>query len=404
MSRSSRPLERYSFPSGRQLWHDGDKFTPSLGCDNCHYREQCGGLRVKAQVFDCASFCRCIAPDRCDNVCPKNLPHLVARLQEVKTLTLANLESTRALTTLDLPSLVPMIYHSAARTEVPAVNVVALPLHELIKKDAGELRFRTREDIATRFGISMDGDIILSGTDIDRALERWWNLKDRRAIARQLAQLGVRLITAPNFSLFNDVPRLDNLYNMKRIAMCSAEIQSAGLHCAVHLNARTERDWENWAEFLQKHTEFAYVAFEFGTGAVATPRFPWHVQQLCKLTERICRPLHLIVRGGLQALARLGKAYDSVSVIDTASFIRAHRRRRARICEGTLKWDEALTLPGQPIDDLLDENISTMSEYVCSQIGPKARSSVKLKRSSTLTYNVDEEALESTCLTEMHRH
>ena len=400
MSRSSRPLERYTFPSSRQLWHDADKYTPSLGCNNCHYRKQCGGLQVEAQVFDCASFCRCIDPERCDNVCPKNSQHLVARLQEVKTLTLANVESAKALPSLDLPSVVPLIYHSAARTNVPSVNVVALPLYELINKESGELRFRTREDIATRFGISIEGDIVLSGTDIDRALERWWNLNDRVSMARQLAKLGVRLITAPNFSLFNDVPRLDNLYNMKRIAICSTEIQSAGVHCAVHLNARTERDWENWTEFLQQHKEFTYVAFEFGTGAISTPRFPWHVEQLCGLSKKVSRPLHLIVRGGLSALSNLGKAFDSVSVIDTASFIRTHRRRKAAICDGNLKWDQALTLPGQALDDLLDENISTMSDYICSQIGPKARSLVKLKRTSTSADDVDEETLEPASLVE----
>jgi hypothetical protein len=40
------------------------------------------------------------------------------------------------------------------------------------------------------------------------------------------------------------VPRLDNLFNMKRIALVWSEIQREGMPCALHLNARTDRDFE----------------------------------------------------------------------------------------------------------------------------------------------------------------
>src|SRR5258706_3175940 len=406
MSRSSKPvhIERYTFPNTRQLWHDAEKFTSSLGCNECHYRKQCGGLQIEAQVFDCTSFCRCVNPEKCDNVCSKNPRHFVARVQEVNSLGLENAPGGQKLPHPDLPSLIPLIYHSDARIRAPSVGVVALSLFELFDKRTGTLRFQTREDLALRFGISVESNIVLSGTDTDPPLERWWRLTDRAGTARALANLGVKLITAPNFSLFDDVPRFDNLYNVKRIAICSSEIQFAGVQCAVHVNARTDRDWDNWISFLTDHSEYSFVSFEFGTGAGARPRFPWHVKQLCRLARSVPHPLHLVARGGIPAFPDLGKAFDSVSLVDTASFVRAHRRRKAILSPSGLSWEQSLTEVGQPIDDLLEWNISRMSEHICSLLGPKSRSLVQLKRASTSTDYTRDESLDASGLIEASSH
>lgn len=406
MSRSSKSviLERFQFPNSRQLWHDADNFTPSLGCNQCHYRERCGGLQTEAQVFDCTSLCRCTDPPKCDNVCSKNPGHFVARIQEVRTLALENVQRASRVSPLDLPSITPLVYHSAARSRTPAASVVALSLYELIDKRSGELRFKTRHALTTQFRISNDSMIVLSGTDQDLPLERWWRLKDRTATARALGDLGVKLITAPNFSLFDDVPRFDNMYNMKRIAISAAEIQSAGVHCAIHVNARTDRDWDHWISYLTERDEYDYIAFEFGTGAGARPRFPWHVKQLCRLAREVPRPINLIARGGIPGLQDLGKAFSTVTLIDTASFVRAQRRRRAVVSSTGLSWEQALTPKGAFIDDLLDENVAAMGTFVQSLIGPRSRPLVQLQRICATTHDGRDETLKSSRLAETSSH
>ena len=59
--------------------------------------------------------------------------------------------------------------------------------------------------------------MIVSGVDKDGPIERWWDYKDRELVLASLKQLGITLITTPNFSLLTDVPRTDNLHAMKRI-------------------------------------------------------------------------------------------------------------------------------------------------------------------------------------------
>ncbi|MFX8906933.1 hypothetical protein ABTM87_19065, partial [Acinetobacter baumannii] len=92
-------------------------------------------------------------------------------------------------------------------------------------------------------------------------------------------------------------------------------IQNAGVPCALHLNARTDRDWERWTVFLKAHPEISCVAFEFGTGAGSKSRIPWYVTQLKRLADEASRPLQLILRGGLGEIDALTRMFSSVTLI-----------------------------------------------------------------------------------------
>jgi hypothetical protein len=374
MSRSNKQtpnkpiaVKPYQFPNSRKLWHDKDTATPLLGCNSCYYRDRCGGLQVAAQIFDCMTFCNCSDPNGCDNVCPKNTIHLVARFQEVGGPSLESVPRVAKPLPPSLPSLVPMVYHSSARARAPSASVIAISLYELLDKRRGCLRFSTREALCEYFKISDDASIILSGTDIDPAIERWWRQFSRVESARALGALGITLVTAPNYSLFDDVPRLDNLFNMKRIAVAAAEIQDAGVPCAIHLNARTDKDWDHWIEYLASRPEYEFLAFEFGTGAGALTRSPWYVEQLSRLAKEVHRPLKLFVRGGLTALGRLSETFAEVTFIDTAAFVRAQRRRRGSWTDTGLVWEQSLTPKGHPVDDLFDANILAMEHRIKSE-------------------------------------
>ncbi|MCY4641149.1 MAG: DUF4417 domain-containing protein [Gammaproteobacteria bacterium] len=246
----------------------------------------------------------------------------------------------------------------------PSVSAVALSLFEVVEKKNGVVRFSTREELLEYFKLNEDTTVVLSGTDIDNSLERWWGLEDREAVIRGIKQLGVCFITAPNYSLFDDVPRHDNLYNMKRIALAFSEIQRHGVPCGLHLNARTDRDWERWLEFLYAHPEISHVAFEFGTGAGNKTRIGWYVHKLVTLAASLDRPLHLVARGGLSEISKLANVFDGLTIIETNAFMRAQKRRRGVMTDGKLSWTKSPTAPGKPLDDLLDANIAALRSYV----------------------------------------
>jgi len=373
MSKSNNrpPTERFHFPNSASLWHDQSR-TESLGCHECHFKDQCGGLRVEAAAFDCLTYCRCLDKDTCDNICPRNAEHLVARLREIGGFDLLSVAGAPHIPAPTLVPTIPLIYHSSARTRAPESSVVALSLYEFFNKRDGILRFGSRRALVDRFKLAPDVRIVLTGTDHDPLLERWWSLADRRTLIRGLRELDISLITTPNYSLFDDLPRLDNLYNMKRIALVWSEFQREGLPCALHLNARTDRDWDRWIEFLKSRTEIDWVAFEFGTGAGAKSRIHWHVEHLCDVARKVRRPLRLVVRGGLNVIHSLRDSYEHVSFIDTTSFIKAQKRQRALLNNNKLDWEKSPTPIGAPIDDLLDANIEVIIAVTGGFSKPKA--------------------------------
>jgi hypothetical protein len=229
----------------------------------------------------------------------------------------------------------------------------------MVTKD-GKPKFSTRQSLLDYFELGAHTNIILSGTDKDAPLERWWGNRNSVELLRAIAKLEIQLITTPNYSVFNDVPRHDNLYNIKRIAMAWSDIQSAGIQCALHLNARTDKDWERWIEFLNLYTEVSFISFEFGTGAGNRARISWYIDQLTSLARKVSRPLHLVIRGGVQELKELNSHFERVSLIDTSAFMRTKSRVRAVFNDGRLQLSPNPTEAGAYVDDLLDANIAAM--------------------------------------------
>ena len=244
MSKSTNrhPAETYQLRDTRRLWHVPGPVQPPFGCQGCQQRDLCGGLQVETPIYNCLTFCRCVDPSECDNVCPKSMRHFVARSQEVRGFELLNVPRTPELVVPAVPAAVPLIYHGFSRNVPLRVAAVALPLAEMVTRTDGALRFQTRAALFEHFQLDPGCQLVLSGTDEDPAIERWWKLVDRETAIRGLRDLGVAVITSPNYSLFADVPRQDNLYNMKRIALAWSEIQREGLPAALHCPRRSKSD------------------------------------------------------------------------------------------------------------------------------------------------------------------
>ncbi len=198
----------------------------------------------------------------------------------------------------------------------------------------------------------------MTGVDIDRSLERWWSFGDRPRLIDTLHGLGVEMVTAPNYSLFTDVTRHDNLHNMKRTALTWAEFMAGGMPCALHINARTDTDYTRWAAFVAERKEVSTVAFEFTTGTASTVRGEYHRDQLLALAAQAGRPLRLVLRGGRRYMRELAAAFASVSTLDADPYVKTNYRQRARILfGGDVAWNPSPTPEGQPLDDLLRHNI-----------------------------------------------
>jgi hypothetical protein len=262
--------------------------------------------------------------------------------------------------------MIPVVFHGSARGDNYDGSHAALQLTQLIDR-AGRPRFATKEELCAHFRLSLSTSLIVTGTDTDSQIERWWKLgrEGRVQTIAHLRHLGISLVTTPNFSVLTDVPRWGDLHSIARIAETFLEFTSGGVPCALHINSRTSRDFDRWIQFLLEHDEVTHLAYEFSTGAGWSGRRDFHLKQLKRVAEAVGRPLCLIVRGGIDSLPYLSKAFDAVTYLDTSPLLKAQKRMKAcRVGNSGVGWHPVRTPLNGLLDELFANNCTIRSEQI----------------------------------------
>jgi hypothetical protein len=375
-----------------QKLHHSPDLAVSLGCIHCPERELCGGLQVSGDHYDCLAFCTCSDPSSCELACPNNLEVYIARHQEVRGFSFENIPHGPVLTFPQLPASVPIIYHGSKRHRPVKTDAVAVPLSYLFNRKTGALRFRSREDIADQFGFEHTAKLVILGVDQDDRIEDYWALRQAARTPERLAALRPDLITVPNFSLPLDVIRYDNLHNMKRIAICWSELMLVGIPTALHVNARTDRDWERWIEFIAQRREVGAVSFEFATGPARPKWGEWYASKLIELASAVPRRMHLITRGGYPYLPMLRNAFSKVVFIDSTSFMKTMKRKKLVLEPGKQpRWIDAKTGPREPLDNLLQINLENSKQVILNHNSKRSKMADDGQSYATLNDNESEQ-------------
>lgn len=338
--------------------------TRSLGCLGCLDIEDCGGNHSSPGIYNCEDFCQCDDPKICTDVC-RNNPDFVARLQEVRGWKLDNIPHSKIIPYPALPLTIPVIYHKYRRVENLSVEAVAIPLKDLYIHKTGEIKFSSKKEVAENFRFDEKAKLIIVGIDDDPFIENYWTHRRATKLPEGLARLQPDLVMSPNYSLPIDVPRQDNLYNIKRIALVWSELVSAGIPTSLHINARTDTDWQKWIEFVQQREEIQCLSFEFATGGAINEQGDYYAYKLTEMAKSVDRNLTIVIKGGRKYIQSLRSVYNNFVFMDSTSFMKTVKRR-------VLIWqpgDKATyrkykTEKNEPLDFLLNRNIKTTAEMI----------------------------------------
>jgi hypothetical protein len=338
--------------------------TQSLGCLNCVDRDDCGGNQSSPGIFDCQVFCQCDDPSKCTNVCPKN-ENYIARVQEVRGFSLNNIPRSKIIKYPRLPLIAPVIYHKSSREENLVVEVVAIPLRLLFSQSTGKIKFQSKKEVAEKFRFDESAKLIIIGADGDEYIEPYWSYRRIAKLPEKLASLQPDLITSPNYSLPLDVVRQDNLYNIKRIGLVWDELVSQGIPTSLHVNGRTNKDWENWTDFIREREEIKCISFEFATGGTIAEQGEYYTKNLIKLAEIVGRDLRLVIRGGQKYVGQLYRVFSGLVFLDSTTFMKTIKRRSLNWQPGDVLTDyKSKTKINEPLDFLLQKNLKTMAEMI----------------------------------------
>lgn len=345
------------------LWYqDGREI--SLGCVDCPEESWCGGLSTEAGLFNCMDLC-CGKPDECDQyACPRQVRYS-ALVNEVGGFDLTPYRQAVAQPPV-LPNYIPFMQDWYVLRGPISTPAIAVSLFDLLDTKTGLAKFQSKREVLEKFKINPSAKLVITSTDKDRLVENaWWGMRPKDT-AESIRKLHPAIVTTPNFSMHINAPRHDNLVSMARIAACFEEFAAAGLPVAVHVNARTPKDFARWTEYLVASRGIGLISYEMGTIGGSNKRRAWHADRLVELARAVPRPLTLLTRGGTPYLRELGEAFDRVIVSDTNPHMKAKKRQRASLVDGRVVWRPHPTEPGESIDALLRRNMAVRRRYVRS--------------------------------------
>ncbi len=156
----------------------------------------------------------------------------------------------------------------------------------------------------------------------DRVLEGLW--ANRQAIVRDLIPLGFDLILTPNFSVWRDACRFEQLLQERRAFIFYHELREAGLPAIPDVGfSRFEPDGRLWAEWVNSQSDLRAISLFCGGRKIHAERRA-HAESVedIALLHQAVRADVTFVLGGVHAPRRL------------ADYRRVTRGRQLAICNG----------------------------------------------------------------------
>lgn len=217
-------------------------------CKNkCKYFSECGGCSL-CEVSLCNKNCT-----SCFAMCfqRKGIDALLKDLDD-------NINTN---TVIDLPYHIPVLPDPLK--VFPGESVQTIAVH------AGNMFSRKGEHIFKKYlengyqgalNIPSNTTAILEFYVRDKTLEGFWD--KRRCIYPDLKKMNFEAVIAPNFSVYEDAPRIDHLYSMKRSKTVYNELLDVGINSIPDVSWYSRQDLSNWAEEITLRN-IKLIAFSF---------------------------------------------------------------------------------------------------------------------------------------------
>lgn len=335
--------------------------TTPAACPSCAYLKSCGGLEQQS-LFGCFDACgSCRAGGKtCDYTCPSK-PGFLRDFVEIGGFQPQQRRDLPGVSQ-NLPVYVPLIRHGYRRDALLPIDLVGLNSFEVLDMKCVS-RDLSGEALRNRFRVSSEARVLLISVAQDRYVESFW---EHRTPAKldALRALGVTAVTTPNFSFFDDAPRLHSIRNFWRIVRSAEEIADAGLSPVVHVNALSREDWKQWAQLLRQNPAIRYVCKEFQTGLRDPERAADALAGLRSLQQSVGRALHPIVVGGRRFARQVASNFDSFTIADSVPFMATVNRKRITWTGTAVIEEDEPTEVDETLDELLQANIRSYKGLV----------------------------------------
>lgn len=261
-------------------------------CTNCLlYKNSCGGCSL-CEAPICSNRC-----DTCFSLCPKR-PGVFEYLNKIGGLDL-DLKQSEPTDLSNYPLNIPIL-PDKLKTKInhKLLPVVAVHASSLLSRD-GERISRTYLSKGYSGALNLDRKThaILEFYIKDRQLEGFWDRK--KELYPMLKKFNFSFIIAPNFSVYEDAPRVDHLYNIKRSVTVYNELLDSGINVVPDVSWYNVKDLSRWIEVINK-SGIKTIAFSFQTVGIklkASGVWKSYILGFKYLCQNINKETNVIVAG-----------------------------------------------------------------------------------------------------------
>ena len=322
----------------------------SFNCDKCNYKEYCGGCSL-CEAAICKHYC-----SRCEALCP----HRIAAIKYFDSLKgpyFSLLENHNIELPKNIPVLPDKLNVKINKNIIPVIGV-----------HAGNMFSRNGRKINNRYlekgyagALNVDPNIkaILEFYTKDRTLEGFW--ENRMNIYNDIKKLEFYAVISPNYSVYEDAPRIDHLYNIKRTAIVYNEMIERGINAVPDISWYGINDLERWCNEINK-SKCKVISFSFQVVDIAlkaSTTWKNYLLAFRYLCQNISPDVKIIIAGiishrRIEQIQLATTACQSIHILNQSAYVQS---RRGILSETMDKYDDI------NFDELFLKNLNFYNNY-----------------------------------------
>jgi hypothetical protein len=163
-------------------------------------------------------------------------------------------------TKINLPAFIPGVEEGMPGVPAfPPNSLFAVSLETFLRK-RGTILFESADELREKLHLPSDARLALIGTGKDRRIERFWTTSDKHDVWRRIAEFGFEFVTSLTFSVYDEQPRADQIYNQDR--NCLTHDLFARLHVPSipFLYPYNEEDYSAVFTWLRERPDISKIA------------------------------------------------------------------------------------------------------------------------------------------------
>jgi hypothetical protein len=261
---------------------------------------------------------------------------------------------------IQLPSFIPGVAGGVSLLGLDADGLVAVSLGDIIGSD-GDLLVANITQVKRRFRLPSKSRVALIGTAKDSILERLWKISDTHDIWKRISEVGFDWVTSLTYSVWDEMPRADQIRNQDRNFQTHDFFTNLGLPCIPFLFPIDKEDYIAAGGWMGERPDIKMVAIE--------AQYYKRSYQIARLAEDMRaiesaaqRHLQFLVVGTATAssIETLMRQF-STAVVTWKPF---HRGRTGSYCNRNLAYFES----SLPKEELVPLNFQQYDAF-CRELG-----------------------------------